>query len=582
MRYVNSGNPLKGARLIYDAYEAGSYAAEKIFDKTTTLDEAVRVVHLQPLLTTSDRSAETLFAASLCYLLGVGGEQSDSKAASLLKCVSGMSGEVSARAQTLLGWMYGEKRAGLELGSELERKQAQIALYQQAAKKGLASAQYRLAMAYRDEVEVLGVSDQADRNNLAIDWCLQAVSQDFIYAKVCLASMYERGLGRFVNDAGEVDYAEIRRQVERLYGEAAEQGSAEAQHKIGMKYKLNAMGADLPDLARDAKAVEWLQKAVEQKYVPAMLDLALMYLNERVEGVDSDFESYFCAGLYYRDAATLGNAEAKFRLAELIRGRFIEAGLSPEKRNQRVIQLYAESIMQGYAKAAERLADVDVCMKQLKFDVALKLLALIEDKINGYIAQAEFDLDELMVLVEKLNQCNNYLPAAIRSGCEAYCGMLKGHVLKLMSVVIVEECAELKQALYAMVIDIVESNSALLQDLGFKDQLIKIAVRFLSQGKCSTLTQNFSHMPDAVFKAVMASMRCYLDAELPASVKDASSVYVLDLIKACGFTLAEVNVGSVAGSGCSVFAESKHGSGQVLPGKPVEATTTMAYDFLGT
>ena len=86
--------------------------------------------------------------------------------------------------------------------------------------------------------------------------------------------------------------------------QAAEQGDAEAQNKLGAMY---ANGERVPEDAREA--VKWFRKAAEQGFASAQYNLGLMYDNG--EGVPEDDRE---AAKWLRKAAEQGDASAQYNL----------------------------------------------------------------------------------------------------------------------------------------------------------------------------------------------------------------------------------------------------------------------------
>jgi TPR repeat protein len=91
--------------------------------------------------------------------------------------------------------------------------------------------------------------------------------------------------------------------------QAAEQGDAEAQFRLGSMY----LGADTPSSQhRYVDAAEWFAKAAEQGHVGAQSMLGSLYFTGR--GVPRD---YVKAYMWSSIAATQGNSVSQEQLAEL-------------------------------------------------------------------------------------------------------------------------------------------------------------------------------------------------------------------------------------------------------------------------
>ena len=86
--------------------------------------------------------------------------------------------------------------------------------------------------------------------------------------------------------------------------QAAEQGDAEAQNKLGFMYD---EGEGVPE--DDREAVKWYRKAAEQGYAKAQYNLGIMY--GKGEGVEEDDRE---AVKWYRKAPEQGIAKAQYNL----------------------------------------------------------------------------------------------------------------------------------------------------------------------------------------------------------------------------------------------------------------------------
>jgi hypothetical protein len=84
----------------------------------------------------------------------------------------------------------------------------------------------------------------------------------------------------------------------------AEQGDAQAQFELGIRYR---QGRDVP--ADLSLALDWFRKAAAQSNSDAMVQLATMYGTGR--GVTKDLSQ---AVTWFRQAADLGHASAQFNL----------------------------------------------------------------------------------------------------------------------------------------------------------------------------------------------------------------------------------------------------------------------------
>ena len=124
--------------------------------------------------------------------------------------------------------------------------------------------------------------------------------------------------------------------------QAAEQGDAEAQNKMGFMY---ANGERVPEDAREA--VKWYRKAAAQGYAKAQFNLGVMY--GKGEGVAEDDRE---AVKWYRKAAEQGYASAQFNLGNMyLRGE----GVAEDDRE--AVKWYRKAAAQGYAKAQSNLGN---------------------------------------------------------------------------------------------------------------------------------------------------------------------------------------------------------------------------------
>ena len=142
-------------------------------------------------------------------------------------------------------------------------------------------------------------------------YCLSRVSKSFRGSDSVNAaqnspeSNYERGMKHYK----EKDYNDAFTFFEKAATSKDEyKGHAPAQFHLGDMYR-RGQGVD-----RDyAKAVEWYQKAADQKYAPAQYNLGIMY--GYGHGVGQDYTE---AARLYKLAADQGYAEAQVRLATLL------------------------------------------------------------------------------------------------------------------------------------------------------------------------------------------------------------------------------------------------------------------------
>ena len=156
--------------------------------------------------------------------------------------------------------------------------------------------------------------------------------------------------------------------VEELQ-QQAEQGDAEAQVHLGLKYRAGR------DVSRDyGKARKWFRKAADQGNAEAQNNLGLMYDHGR--GVDRDFVE---ARKWYIQAAEQGHANAQYNLALLY--------ANGQGVPQDDLEAYAWANIcaaQGQFAPAEELRDK--LRKELGADGLLKAQALSKEYFEKYVA----------------------------------------------------------------------------------------------------------------------------------------------------------------------------------------------------
>lgn len=164
-------------------------------------------------------------------------------------------------------------------------------LMSQAA-RGDARASFLLGAAYAS-----GQSVTRDHKE-AVYWFRNAAKKGLAEAQYNLAIMYATGTaGVKYNPATAAKW----------HRKAAEQGLAEAQYNLGTMY-----GTGRGVERDDKRAAEWLRKAADQGMVEALYNLAVLY--EYGQGVPQDSER---ALTRYQQAADAGYVKARQRLREL-------------------------------------------------------------------------------------------------------------------------------------------------------------------------------------------------------------------------------------------------------------------------
>ena len=129
--------------------------------------------------------------------------------------------------------------------------------FEKSAEHGSASAQFEIAQAYE-----YGDGVEPDKD-LAFTYATKAAEQKDPSALALLGAFYEDGFGCDPDD--ERAFA--------LYREAAELGSARGQYEVACRYVFGSK-----EVERDVgKAKKLLEEAWAQEYVPAAIELHLMY-----------------------------------------------------------------------------------------------------------------------------------------------------------------------------------------------------------------------------------------------------------------------------------------------------------------
>lgn len=153
----------------------------------------------------------------------------------------------------------------------------------------------------------------------AVECLRQAAQQGNPDAQAALAYAYEHGIGTLKNAHSAQEW-EQKSKTERLRriardSEAAENGQADAQYRLGQHYQ---NGKILTDYYRQS-AHYWYQKAAEQGHPQAQLALAKLYaigidpLNTAQPGQKRQHEKQ--AAYWYRRAAEQGIMQAQIKLA---------------------------------------------------------------------------------------------------------------------------------------------------------------------------------------------------------------------------------------------------------------------------
>ena len=164
----------------------------------------------------------------------------------------------------------------------------------------------------------------------AVKFFRQAAEQGHASAQNKLGYCYRKGYGVPKDDSKAVEW----------YRKAAEQGNAYAQYNLGFCY-YNGNG-----VTKDyTKAVEWYRKAAEQGHASAQNYLGLCY--EDGYGVTKDYSK---AVEWYRKAAEQGNAVAQSNLGVCYR-----KGYGVPQDYNKAVEWYRKAAEQGYASAQHNL-----------------------------------------------------------------------------------------------------------------------------------------------------------------------------------------------------------------------------------
>jgi TPR repeat protein len=168
-----------------------------------------------------------------------------------------------------------------------------IELYEMAAKRGQATAQYHLGLYYKQGSH--GLTQSSKR---AVEYYTLAAEQGHIESQTNLGYMYRDGDGIEQSDKKAIE----------LYEMAAKGGNATAQFNLGIFYDQGMHG-----LAQSSKtAIEYYTLAAEQGLADAQYNLGLMYA--RGEGIE---QSNSKAREWWTKAAAQGHENAIENLKKL-------------------------------------------------------------------------------------------------------------------------------------------------------------------------------------------------------------------------------------------------------------------------
>lgn len=162
----------------------------------------------------------------------------------------------------------------------------------------------------------------------------------------------------------------------------AEKNQAASQAAMGWAY-FKGLGVE-QDVA---KAIEWAQKAADQKYATAWYYLGLFHAGEGLTKRPPGFRpQYEKAMEYYEQAAAAGQGDAAYQL-----GKMIATGYPPGKKKEDALPILEKAAKQGHRRALE-----------LKEEIQMDLAANTKDETKVWEYLALFrNRDALMRLARK-------------------------------------------------------------------------------------------------------------------------------------------------------------------------------------
>ncbi len=222
----------------------------------------------------------------------------------------------------------------------------------QAGERGIAEAQYKLGVFYRDGREVEPSYEEAFK------WFKRAAKQGHKKAQYQLGLFYMSGMGveqsdkeavKWFKRAGEQGHKKAQYNVSGFYSDgcgadqsyktafewykkAAEQGDVDAQYKLGVFY-YKGWGVD----QSYEEAFKWFERAAEIDDVSAQYNLGVLYENGY---------SYNEAFEWYKKAAEQGDVDAQFKL-----GEFYYKGLGVDQSYEEAFKWFERAARRGDAEA---------------------------------------------------------------------------------------------------------------------------------------------------------------------------------------------------------------------------------------
>lgn len=291
----------------------------------------------------NDPGALNILAA--LYLKGIGVEPDQEKALDLLYQAAQQG---SVEAMDNLGNFCNSNLGGKDLS-------AAFAWWQQAAEKGFASSQAKVALYYKD---------QGDYSQ-AMSWARKAAEQNNGDGEQLLGTIYNRGYGV------DVDYNEAF----KWYKRAAEHGNARAQSDVAVCYA-NGEGVEKDE----QQMFYWYRKSAEQDDPIGLRGMYLCYANgEGVEKNQSMALNYLMLaaergevscqhdlGNYYHSINDIDNAilwftkvaEKGFARSQNELGLFYNNGTKVAKDMIKAVHWFEEAAAQGHPGAQNNLGNI--------------------------------------------------------------------------------------------------------------------------------------------------------------------------------------------------------------------------------
>ncbi|MGB9235258.1 MAG: AMIN domain-containing protein [Terriglobales bacterium] len=216
-------------------------------------------------------------------------------------------------AQTMLALAY-------HAGVLLKRDDAEaLRLLHKAADRGSMAAEESLGIFSEG-----GIGMERPAPVDALNWYTKAAQQGSMDAATDIALLYANGKG----------VARDTSQAVTWFRRAAEGGDASAQYNLALMYE---RGEGVPQDYKEA--VRWLTPAADQNLVPAILDLAELFLRPPNSTLVADVGK---AVQYYEKAADLGSAVAQATL-----GTIFTRGLSGKVDYEQAVKWYRKAADQG-------------------------------------------------------------------------------------------------------------------------------------------------------------------------------------------------------------------------------------------